>query len=275
MRKLLGWLPAALFLIGMGFLTIPDILLRRLWNHLRHATALACRQTETAWQFRWARFYRRLIHSMMGISMPITIHGNIPMGKPCILVANHRTVIDHLDMAEVIKRLGLLHVLWVVKDEMRSAPVVGGSCERAGYALVSRKGSESDKDAVRVMARLARQDGASVAIYPEGTRHDGIPRIDGKYLMLRDPKRGGLQALLDELPDYNVVFVCLHWRGLRGGKTIWDGDGLLGIHGSVTIWGLTRVPSDTAQNILDEGWVNMDRMLALPARDFFRAFPQA
>lgn len=275
MRKLLGWLPAVLFLLGMGLLTIPDILLRRLWNLLRQATPLARRQIETAWQFRWARFYRRLIHSMMGISMPITIHGSVPTGKPCILVANHRTVIDHLCMAEVIKRLGLPHVLWVVKDEMRSAPVVGNSCERAGYALVSRNGSELDKDAVRAMARLARQDGASVAIYPEGTRHDGITRVDGNYLMLRDPKRGGLRVLLDELPDYDVVFVCLHWRGLRGGKTIWDGDGLLGIQGSVTVWGLTRVPGDTAENILDEGWTNMDWMLAPPARDFFRAFTQA
>lgn len=275
MRKLLGWLPVILFLVGMGLLTIPDILLRRSWNLLRRSTPLQRRQTETAWQFGWARAYRRFIHKLMGISMPITIDANVPTGRPCIIVANHRTVIDHLCMAEVLKRLGLTHVLWVVKDEMRSAPVVGGSCERAGYALVSRQGDASDKEAVRALARLAREDAASVAIYPEGTRHDGIPRIDKTYLMLRDPKRGGLQVLLDELPDYDVVFVCLNWRGLRGGKTIWDGDGLLGIHGSVTVWGLARVPGDTAENILDEGWTGMDRILAPPAKEFLRIVTQA
>lgn len=264
-KKFLGWFPAVLFLVGMATLTIPDIVLRRLLDALRRASPYQRRATETAWQFRWARFYRHLIHACMGIRMPITVLGTIPHGKPCILIANHRTAIDHLCLAKVIKRLGLDHVLWVVKQGMRSAPVVGGSCARAGYAFVTRQGDASDKQAVRMMARLARADGASVAIYPEGTRHDGIPREQGSYFNLRDPKRGGLQALLEELPEYHVVFICLNWRGLRGGKTIWDGDGLLGIHGEVVVRELRRVPGDTAENILEDGWTWMDGLLSSPS----------
>jgi 1-acyl-sn-glycerol-3-phosphate acyltransferase len=275
MNKFLGWFPAVVFFLVMGLFATPDLYLRRCWNWARRATALEQRCTETAWQFRWARFHRRLIHSLMGISMPIRIDSSIPVGRPCILVVNHRTALDHLCAAEVIQRLGLRHVLWVVKDGMRSAPVLGSSCQRAGYALVSRQKGNLDKTAVREMARLAQEDGASVAIYPEGTRHDGIIRDTSPFRSLRNPKIGGLQVILDVLHEYDVVFVCLHWRGLRGGRTIWDGEGLLGIHGSVTVWGHTRAPGDTAQSILDAGWSRMDRILSPSSNEFSRMIAQA
>ncbi|MEK7619711.1 MAG: hypothetical protein AAB413_00515 [Patescibacteria group bacterium] len=54
-------------------------------------------------------------------------------------------------MATVIKHLGLTHVLWIVKEGMRKAPVVGGSLECAGHAFVTRARDPQDKERVREM----------------------------------------------------------------------------------------------------------------------------
>lgn len=266
LRKMLGWLPATLFLLGMMIVTIPDLwCIRRPLDVIRLANPRLRRRTETAWQLCWARRYHRLIFAIMGIVMPVRVRGRVCTGKPCILIVNHRTALDHLLVAQVTRQLGLEHVLWVLKMGMRKAIAVGASAQRAGCAFVARNGDNSDKEQIRQMAHIAREDGASIVIYPEGTRHDGFPREDGDYRYLRDPKRGGLQVLLDELPGYQVVFICLNWRGLRGGKTIWDGDGLIGIHGDVTVWVFPLVSGDTAGSVLDEGWTWMDSLLD-PAR---------
>lgn len=192
--------------------------------------------------------------------MPIRVLGDIPPG-PYILVANHRTALDGLIVAMVAKRLSLTHILWIVKEGMRSAPVVGESLERAGHAFVTRAGDPADKERVRAMTQLAREDGASLAVFPEGTRYTGSDEERQNYRHLRDPRRGGLQAYMDACPEYPIVFVCMDWRGLRGGKTLWDGNSLLGLRGQVTVWHMPLVPGDNAESVLAEGWTRMDEML--------------
>jgi 1-acyl-sn-glycerol-3-phosphate acyltransferase len=261
MKKILGWIPALVFLLGMAFLTIPDIYRRRAINVLLRADASTRRRTETGWQLFWARFYYGLILPLAGVKMPIKIQGEIDIGGACILIANHCTALDGFVLAAVAHRLGIDDVLWIVKEGMRSAPVVGGSLERAGHAFVRRRADPEDKNRVQAMTVLARMEGASVALFPEGTRFTGSEEERGNYRFLRDPKRGGLQAYMDAFPDYPIVFVCMDWRGLRGGKTIWDGDSLLGIHGAVTVWHMLRQSEDTAQSILERGWTLMDEIL--------------
>lgn len=261
MKKILGWILASIFLLGMVFLTIPDIYRRRLINEFIRADASTRRRTETHWQLLWARFYHHLIFSLADIQMPIRIQGVIPPG-PYILVANHRTALDGLILAMVVRHLSLTHVLWIVKDKMRSAPVLGGSLERAGHAFVTRAGDPADKERVRAMTELARQDDASLAVFPEGTRYTGSQDEWQTYRNLRDPKRGGLQACMDACPEHPIIFVCMDWRGLRGGKTIWDGDSLLGLRGQVTVWHMRLVPGDTAESVLEEGWTRMDDLLS-------------
>lgn len=260
MKKLLGWTVASVFLLGMVFLTIPDIYRRRFINVLLRADAMTRRSTETHWQLLWARFYHHLILRIANIQMPIRILHEIPPG-PYILIANHRTALDGLIMAVVAKRLGVDDLLWIVKEGMRSAPVVGGSLERAGHAFVTRANDPGDKQRVRQMTERAKQDGASLSIFPEGTRYTGSQEERENYRHLRDPKRGGLQTFMDGCPDHPIIFVCMGWRGLQGGKTIWDGDGLLGLRGQVTVWHIKLVPGDNAESVLDEGWTRMDSIL--------------
>lgn len=275
MKRILGWFVALVFLLGMVFLTIPDVYRCRIVNVLIRADASTRRRTETYWQLFWARFYHRLILSLANIQMPIRILGEIPPG-PYVFVMNHRTALDGPLFAAVTRKLGVHHVLWIVKEDMRKAPVLGGSFERSGYAFVTRANDPGDKERVRAMAELANQDGASLAIFPEGTRYTGTEEERKSYDHLRDPKRGGLQAYMDACPGYPIIFICMDWRGLRGGKTIWDGDGLLGLRGQVSVWHMPLVPGDNAESVLAEGWERMDELLgSRPRLQLVRSDTQA
>lgn len=265
MKKILGWIPAFVFLLGMVFLSAPDLFRRRLVNFIRQADASTRRRTESGWQIFWAAFYFRRILPLMGIKMPIKTLGNIPPG-PAILVFNHRTAADPLVAGAVAQRLSICDYRWTVKRQMGSAPLIGPSFRRAGYAFVTRNGDSADKDRVEQMARLALADGASLGIFPEGTRYTGTQEERENYRHLRDPRRGGLQVYMDACPNYPIIFVCLDWRGLRGGKTIWDGEALLGLQGQITVWHMGLAPGDTAESVLEEGWTRMDDLLSNETR---------
>lgn len=262
--RLIGWIPAILFLLGMAFVTIPHLYLQRFINVIFRASEEVKRRTETYWQLSWARRYLKYIFAYMGIEMPIYIDVSTPIYNPCILVVNHRTALDHMLVAKVLEHLDEDHALWVAKKEFFNAPFVGKSLARTGSAFVTRSGDAQDKECIRAMARIARADRASVVIYPEGTRFTGKRDPDSSYNYLKDPKRGGLEVLMEELPTYPIVFVCLDWKGLKGGKTIWDGDSLLGIHGSVTVWrhGLPDEEVEAAEIVLKKGWTRMDEAIA-------------
>ena len=265
-KKLYAHVP--MFLFGLGYILMAlDLLRRRLLNMFLMATGEERRRTEMDWQFGWSRFHAWYLFKVMGIRMPIQLQGLIQKGRPCIIVANHRTILDPLIMAQVLGALGQRSVLWGIKREIGKVFPIGGSFIRAGYALLSRANGEDDKYRLRVMAQLAASEQASVALFAEGTRFDGIPREGSLYRRLREPKRGGLQVLMNELPGYPIIFVCIDWRGLRGGKTLFDGAGLLGIHGQVTVWQHSLAPGEDAQSVLDEGWTRMDELLTTPLRE--------
>ncbi len=260
-KKIRGLVPLIVFGILLLTVSLPYRFARRCWSACFHKTDAERRRSETIWQYETARFFHRVIFPMMGIRMPITIHGEIPLGQPCILVSNHRTAIDHLILAMVMGTLHLDYVLWVLKYEMQKAWFLGSSFVRAGYAFVTRRGNPRDKDRIREMARMARQDGVSVALYAEGTRFNGTPSEGVRFKHLLEPKIGGFQIFLEELPGYPVVFVCMDWRGLTG-TTILDGEGFLDIHGNVHVWQRDLVPGDDARSVLDEGWARMEELLS-------------
>ncbi len=266
LKKLYAYIPITVFFLGFA-LMIADLPRRFLVDAFLMASVKVRRRTQMDWQFGWARFHAWYLFILMGIKMPIHVEESVRAGKPYILIANHRSVLDPLIMAQVQGRLNLRSVFWGIKREMGKVFVLGGSFVRAGFALLSRKSDPCDKDRLRTMAQLAAQEKASAALFAEGTRHDGIRREGSTYQYLRVPKRGGLQILMDELPDHPIVFVCIDWRGLRGGKKFFDAAGLLGTQGQVTVWQHNRTPGEDAQTILDAGWSRMDMLITQPLRD--------
>ncbi len=261
MRKILGLFVAFLFLAGMVLFTGPDILLRRSINSLLRASERKRRRTEVAWQLAWARRYwwmvERVLHMGFDLRVPdLTWRGHY------IVVLNHRNVLDHLVAAQVFREVGVEDPRWIVKAQMRSAPIVGESLARAGFAFVSRSKDPEDIDRIRQMARVARADRVSVALYPEGTRFDGKPKSDTRYTAVGEPKIGGFAALCEELPEYRVLVVCIDWGDLPDARTIWDGSAYVDRDVRVSVWEERNPSRAGAQAFLVNVWDQMEHRLS-------------
>lgn len=259
-RKFLGLFVALLFLVGMVMLTGPEIWIRRVLNKIRGESQEKRRKTEVAWQLAWARRYLVMVEFVMGMKVNIDIptlwwDGNY------IVVLNHRNVLDHLIAARVFDEIGIEDPRWIVKEQMRKAPIVGASLARAEFAFVSRNGDPADLDRIRDMAKIARKDNVGVSIYPEGTRFDGKPKEGSRYTAVRDPKVGGFSTLCEELPGYKVLIICIDWGDLPDARTIWDGSAYVNRQVNVTVWEQENEGAENAPDLLERIWTKMDRKL--------------
>jgi 1-acyl-sn-glycerol-3-phosphate acyltransferase len=84
--------------------------------------------------------------------------------RPCIVVANHSSYADALVLAAVLPP----HFAFAAKDDLASAPLLGGPLRRIGTAFVAR--SEDERGALGARALQARVvAGESLVFFPEGT----------------------------------------------------------------------------------------------------------
>jgi 1-acyl-sn-glycerol-3-phosphate acyltransferase len=117
---------------------------------------------------------------LLAAGVKLTVDGDdlIPTDGPVIFMGNHQGNFDIMALFQAVPR----RFAWLAKDELFRVPVFGNSMKSAGYIPVNRGDS---RDALRSLGRAADliSAGASVAIFPEGTRS-----ADGNLLPF---KRGG------------------------------------------------------------------------------------
>lgn len=148
--------------------------------------------------------------------------------RPFLVISNHRKSLDILILAALMRRLGRPCTRWVLKKQLRHrALYIGHSCIMTECAFVGRDGDARDIADIVRSARVAREDGASVVLFPEGTRFTGRKRRGG-YAQVLPPKYGGFLALKDVLPDYPVLSVTLHWED-KEGHTMFDSHTIVGM----------------------------------------------
>jgi len=108
---------------------------------------------------RWTLFCSRV---------KVTVEGadNIP-DVPAIYMPNH---VSHFDVLAI---LGYLNVQfrWTVKKELFRIPLFAQAMKRAGYIMIDRTDHTKAMASMDVAAQRIR-DGASIMIFPEGTRSD-------------------------------------------------------------------------------------------------------
>ncbi|MEO7337074.1 MAG: lysophospholipid acyltransferase family protein [Caldimonas sp.] len=117
---------------------------------------------ETA-RMRWVGWWSRRMLGLMGI----TLHANgEPSPAPALLLANHVSWLDILAIDAVHP------ARFVSKADVRHWPVLGFLVARGGTLFIER---ERRRDALRVVHQVAAalKEGATVAVFPEGTTSHG------------------------------------------------------------------------------------------------------
>ena len=99
--------------------------------------------------------------------MPVKLIGqdNIDKKQSYVIVANHQGAYD------IFAIYGSLPIdfRWVLKKELRDAPLLGFACEMCGHIFLDRSSSRAAYRSIQE-AKAKLVDGTSVVIFPEGTR---------------------------------------------------------------------------------------------------------
>lgn len=118
---------------------------------------------------------------------PVKVKGreNIKQGQSYVFVANHQGAFD------IFLMYGFLGVpiKWVMKMGLGKIPFVGAACRAAGFIFVDNSTPKAAARTIREAERSLRK-GASIAIFPEGSRTS-----DGKMNRF---KKGAYQMAADQ-----------------------------------------------------------------------------
>ncbi len=132
----------------------------------------------------WSAGLLHIFNIRVGITDGAHLHGR----RRGLIVANHISWLD------VFILNAFLPMRFVAKSEVRGWPIIGWLCARAQTLFIERGKARA---AARVNAQMAAllQDGACLAVFPEGTTTDGTsvahfhssllqPAIDGEVQVL-------------------------------------------------------------------------------------------
>jgi len=142
---------------------------------------------------RVMRRWSRILLWLFGIKTSVKGTENIPKGANHIYLANHSSYLDIIVLGITIPD----DMRFVFKRELTKIPIFGWGLARGPYILIDRTDA---RNAMASIEQAARQigDGASVVLFPEGTRTP-----DGK---LGPFKRGGfLLAMKSGVPMLPVA----------------------------------------------------------------------
>jgi 1-acyl-sn-glycerol-3-phosphate acyltransferase len=160
----------------------------------------------------------------------ITVLGrqNIDPKQSYVVVANHQS---NFDIFVLYGKLGV-DFKWVMKSELRKAPVLGVACEKMGHIYIDRSNTQA---AIASLQEAKRKivNGTSVLFFPEGTR-----TRSGE---LGEFKKGAFQMALDlGLPILPVTITGT--RKVLPPKTVdlFPGSVRMQIHAPVDVSGTTR-----------------------------------
>ena len=148
--------------------------------------------------------------NILGTRYTFTNRHTLPIGKPCIIVANHQSMND---IPPLIWYLRKLHPKFISKKELgKGIPSISFNLKHGGSALIDRKNAEQALGAIQELAHYAEEHQRSVVIFPEGTRsRDGYPKPF---------KTAGLKVLLEHMSNAIVIPITINnsWKLLRYGK---------------------------------------------------------
>lgn len=104
--------------------------------------------------------------SLLAIGIPLRVDGreHLP-STPCVVVANHASYMDGLVLTAALPA----RFTFVVQDGVETWPYIGSTLRRIGVRYVNRRSAREGAAQTRNLIREVREDGASLAIFAEGT----------------------------------------------------------------------------------------------------------
>lgn len=125
------------------------------------------------WGAYWpAHIWARLFCWLNLVSVSVRGRDNVDKRTSYVFVANHQGAFD------IFAIYGFLghDFKWMMKKSLRSIPLVGYSCYKAGHIFVDRKSPSGIRHTMEQAERSLR-GGSSLVVFPEGARtYDGHMR---------------------------------------------------------------------------------------------------
>lgn len=218
------------------------------------------------------------------VGLKINVEGADSVGKgPSVALCRHASLGDAAMSAWVLARHAELNPRYVLKRELKIDPCLDIIGHRLPNFFVNR-GSANISAELQGISEMADGlgEGDCAVIFPEGSRANDKKRGSAlarlqtrtpeRFERLKDlkfllpPKSAGVSALLNAVPDANVI---LMWHsGFDGldsfkGMIRSVGQGMNKVHVHITEFARSAVPSGEAFIAwLDDKWVEMDAAVA-------------
>lgn len=125
--------------------------------------------------------WSRILLFLSGVTVEIKGAENLFQDRPQILASNHRGAFDILALQGFIP----IQFRWVAKKSLFKIPIIGWSMSLAGYVSIDREKAGSAYKSIERAAEKVKK-GASVLIFPEGTRNAAgslLPFKRGGFLL--------------------------------------------------------------------------------------------
>lgn len=113
-----------------------------------------------------ARVWARILLAASGARTRVEGLDKLPPGASCVLVANH---LSYIDIPAVLALIPL-QIRFFAKKGLFRIPLLGGHLRRAGHLPVVRENPRASLKSLSEGARLMRERGVSVLLFPEGGR---------------------------------------------------------------------------------------------------------
>ena len=123
-------------------------------------------------QHALARAWGRVLLAVSGVRVRVEGLEKLPSG-PCVVVANHRSYMDIPVLLAYIPR----QLRFFAKKGLYRIPLLGGHLRRAGHLPVARDNPRASLKSLSEAAKLVRDRGLSVVLFPEGGRSPGPLRV--------------------------------------------------------------------------------------------------
>ena len=164
---------------------------------------------------RAAQVWSRIVLGAAGVKVVVRRAAPLDAGRPYIFMCNHLSAADIWSLFVAIP----FPVRFIAKKQLSKLPFVGWAMRIGRFIFIDRQNASAARRSIEEAARRIHE-GASVMIFPEGTRSR-----DGRLAAF---KKGGFHLAIDSGADIVPV-------GIRGSREVMPKGSLLIRSGEITI----------------------------------------